>query len=145
MAVEEVIAPLTSRLRVRFGECDPQGVVFNANLLAYFDVGMTDLIRAAFGSYDAMVGRGVDFVVAAAELRYHRPARFEDELELEVSVTRMGTTSLTTGYRVLRDGELLVDGSLRHVLVDHKRLTDHDETVKTPLPDWMREGFSPYA
>src|SRR3954451_21982795 len=106
-----VAAPLTYKLRVRFGERDPQGVVFNANYLAYFDIGMTELFRAAFGTlggYQAMVERsGAEFVVAEAGLRYHRPAHFDDELTLEVAISRLGTTSITTGYRLLRHAELL--------------------------------------
>lgn len=134
-------APLTYDLRVRFGECDPQGVVFNANYLAYFDIGMTELFRAAFGTlggYQALVERsGFEFVVAEAGLHYHRPARFDEELTLEISITRLGTTSMTTSYRLLRDGELLLDGTLRHVLIDPEPGT------KTPIPDWVREGLTP--
>src|SRR5437667_875894 len=116
MAAQDVVrtsvaAPLTYKLRVRFGECDPQGVVFNANYLAYFDIGITELFRSAFGTlggYQAMVDRsGLEFVVAEAGLRYHRPARFDDELTLAIAVTRLGTTSITSSYRALRDGHLL--------------------------------------
>jgi acyl-CoA thioester hydrolase len=149
MAAQDVVrtsvaAPLAYKLRVRYGECDPQGVVFNAHFLAYFDIGIVELFRAAFGSYQAMVDRGVEFVVAEAGLRYHRPAHFDDELTLEIAVTRLGTTSITTGYRVLRDGELLVDGTLRHVLVDLARLLEREQDAKTTIPDWMREGLGPY-
>ena len=138
-------APLTYKLRVRYGECDAQGVVFNAHFLAYFDIGITELFRAAFGTlggYQAMVDRGVDMVVAEAGLRYYRPAHFDDELTLEVAVARLGTTSITTSYRVLRDGELLVDGTLRHVLVDPKGLIEREPGTKTTIPDWMREGLA---
>ena len=151
MAAQEVArtsvgAPLACKLRVRYGECDPQGVVFNANYLAYFDIGMTELVRAAFGTwgnYQAMADdRGVEFVVAEAGLRYHRPAQFDDELTLETAITRLGTTSMTTSYRVLRDGELLVDGTLRHVLIDLKRLAAREPDTKTTIPDWMRERLA---
>ena len=37
------MAPFTYKLRVRFNECDPQSVAFNANYLAYIDVAITDL------------------------------------------------------------------------------------------------------
>jgi acyl-CoA thioester hydrolase len=152
MAAQDVVrtseaAPLACKLRVRYGECDPQGVVFNANFLAYFDIGITELFRAAFstlGGYQAMVDRGVEFVVAEAGLRYHRPAHFDDELTLEIVITRLGTTSITTSYRVLRDGELLVDGTVRHVLVQLKRLVEREQDTKTTIPDWMREGLAPY-
>lgn len=135
---------LANKLRVRYGECDPQGMVFNAHYLAYFDIAITELLRAAFGSYQALVDRGVDMVVAEAQARYHRPAHFDDELALEVEVTRLGTTSITTGYRVLRDEELLVDGTLRHVVVDPGRLLERKQNTKTAIPDWMREGLVPY-
>ena len=138
-------APLAHTLRVRYAECDPQGVVFNAHFLAYFDVGITELFRAAFGSYQAMIDRGVDFVVAEAGLRYRRPAHFDDELTIEVAITRLGTTSMTTSYRILRDGELLVDGTLRHVLIDLKTLVGREPDAKTAIPDWMREGLAPYV
>jgi acyl-CoA thioester hydrolase len=144
VARTSVAAPLSYELRVRYGECDPQGVVFNANFLAYFDIGITELFRAAFGSYKAMVDRGVDFVVAEAGLRYRRPAHFDDELTVEVAVTRLGTTSLTTSYRVMRDGEVLVDGTLRHVLIDLKRLLEREPDTKATIPNWMREELAPY-
>ena len=153
MAAQDVVrtsvgAPLAYKLRVRYGECDPQGVVFNANYLAYFDIGMTELFRAAFGTlggYQAMVERsGAEFVVAEAGLRYRGPAHFDDELTLEIAITRLGTTSITTSYRVLRYGELLVDGTLRHVLVDPKGLVEREPGTKTTIPDWMREGLVPH-
>jgi acyl-CoA thioester hydrolase len=139
-----VAGPLAHELRVRYAECDPQGVVFNANFLAYFDIAITELLRAAFGGYQALVDRGFELVVAEAGLRYHSPARFDDELTLEIAVTRLGTTGITTRYRVLRDAELLVDGSLRHVLVDLEKLLEREPNAKTTIPDWMRERLAPY-
>ena len=136
---------MACKLRVRYGECDPQGVVFNAHFLAYFDIGITELFRAAFGGYQAMVNRGVEFVVAQAGVRYHRPAHFDDELTLEIAITRLGTTSITTSYRVMRDEELLADGTLRHVLVELKRLIESESDAKTTIPDWMREKLTPWT
>ena len=66
-------------LRVRYGECDPQGIVFNANYLSYFDITVTELWRASeLGSWQAMVERGLDVVVGEANLRFRAPARFDD-------------------------------------------------------------------
>jgi acyl-CoA thioester hydrolase len=147
VARTSVDAPLAHTLRVRYGECDPQGVVFNANYLAYFDIGITELFRAAFdtlGGYHAMVDEGVEFVVAEAGLRYHGSAHFDDELTLEIAISRLGTTSITTSYRILRYGELLVDGTLRHVLVDLKRLAERETDKKIAIPDWMRERLARY-
>ena len=95
-------------MRVRYAECDAQGVVFNAHYLAWFDMNMTELWRAAFGSYQAAVDRGIDIVVVTAELTYRASARFDDLVDLEVAVAALGTTSLTTTHAVRRDGQLLV-------------------------------------
>ena len=66
--------PLANKLRVRYGECDPQGVVFNAHYLAYFDIAITELLRAAFGSYQALVDREVDMAETARIAATCRPA-----------------------------------------------------------------------
>jgi len=55
-------------IRVRYNECDPQGHVFNANYLAYFDLAMTELWRE-LGGYSAMLDDGLDMVVAEANVR----------------------------------------------------------------------------
>jgi acyl-CoA thioester hydrolase len=133
-----VTQPLVHRLRVRYGECDVQGVVFNAHYLNYFDTSMTELWRAAYGSYQAMLDRGVDMVLAEARVRFLRPARFDDELELAVLVTHLGRTSFGTRHTADRDGELIAECELRHVLVDRGTGT------KTPLPDWLRHGLAPW-
>ena len=59
--------PFIYRLRVRYSECDLQGVLFNANYLAYIDHTITELWRAAYGGYTVMLDRGVDIVVAEVE------------------------------------------------------------------------------
>jgi acyl-CoA thioester hydrolase len=132
-------SPFVHELRVRYGECDPQGIVFNANYLLYFDVAFTELWRAAVGPWQEMVERGVDAVVAEANLRFHAPARFDDELTLQARVANLGTTSITTRIDVLRGDQVLVEGELRHVCVAT------DSWAKTELPEWVRAGLLPFA
>ncbi len=126
-------------LRVRYGECDPQGIVFNANYLLYFDVVFTELWRAGVGPWQEMVKRGVDAVVAEANLRFHAPARYDDVLQLRAQIARLGTTAITTEIDVLREDELLVAGVLRHVCVSTETWS------KTELPEWVRSGLQPFA
>jgi acyl-CoA thioester hydrolase len=132
-------APFLYELRVRYGECDAQGVVFNANYLAYFDNSINELLREACGSYQSMLDRGVDIVLAEAQLSFRAPARFEDRLELEIALARLGTTSIVSEHRIRRDGELLVEATIRHVMVDRETLT------KTPIPDWLRDQLGPWT
>jgi acyl-CoA thioester hydrolase len=119
-------------LRVRYGECDPQGIVFNANYLLYFDVAFTEYWRDRIGPWEEMAKLGVDAVVAEANLRFRSPARFDDVLQLKVSTEELGTTSTTTRVDVCRDGELLVECRLRHVFVDR------ETWAKTPMPEEFR-------
>ena len=132
-------APFAHELRVRYGECDPQGIVFNANYLLYFDVAFTELWREAVGPWDEMVERGVDAVVAEANVRFRAPARFDDMLRLELAIARLGRTSMTTEIDVLRDGTPVVTGWLRHVIVDATTWE------ATEMPDWIRTGLERFA
>jgi len=127
--------PFVHELRVRYGECDPQGIVFNANYLLYFDVAFTELWRAAVGPWQEMIAQGVDAVVADASLSFRAPARFDDELQLRAQIARLGKTSITTDIDVLRAEELLVAGRLRHVCVAT------ETWGKTDVPDWIRSGL----
>jgi len=128
-------------LRVRYGECDPQGIVFNPNYMAYFDHTVSELWRAsALGSWNEMVERGgVDVVVAEANIRFRAPARFDDVIACSAAVAHFGTTSLKLDMEIRRGGELLVEGWLRQVFVDGKTWE------KTPIPDWVREALEPFT
>ena len=71
------------RLRVRYQECDPQGIVFNANYVAYVDIALTELWRSAFGSYDQVVAEhGIDLVVGSLTIDFRSSARPDDLIDL---------------------------------------------------------------
>ena len=132
--------PFVHRLRVRYGECDPQGIVFNAHYLGFFDVALTELWRAALpGGYRAMTDGGVDLVVAEARCRYLTSTGFDDELDIAVSVAHLGRTSQLTEFRVTRDGTPIVEGEIRHVYVDLATRAKH------PIPDEIRAALEPFA
>lgn len=121
--------PYVHTLRVRFGECDPQGIVFNANYLAYVDVAFTEWWREACGSYAAMVGRhGLDVVVAEAVQRFRAPARDDDLLDIALTFPDVRTTSFTLAVAMTRSGEPVLDAELRYVFVDR---STHE---KAPIP-----------
>lgn len=130
--------PLSHKLRVRYAECDVQGVVFNSHYLTYFDTSITELWRAGIGGYRVMLDRGLDIVVAEANLRFLGSARFDQEITLEIAVTQMGNTSIASKHRISYQGQPLVEGTLVHVVVDRQTL------AKTPIPDWLRDGLSPW-
>jgi acyl-CoA thioester hydrolase len=126
-------------MRVRWSECDLQGVVFYANYLAYFDIAMTELWRGVVIPYGAMMETGADMVVAEARITYRASARFDDEIDLVAQVVNLGTTSMATALHIERapQGELLVEGELRHVFVDP------DTLRKREIPAAVREALTP--
>jgi acyl-CoA thioester hydrolase len=124
-------------MRVRYAECDAQGVLFNAHYLAYIDHSITEMWRLAYGGYEQMLDRGVDVVVAEAQLRFLEGARFDQEVDAEMLVTHLGTTSMRSHHRLVRadDGALLMEADMRHVWIDR------ETKGKTPIPDWARAGI----
>jgi acyl-CoA thioesterase FadM len=54
-------------------------------------------------------------------------------------VTQLGNTSIVSDHRISRDGEPIVEGTTRHVLVENEGLT------KAPIPDWMRHQLEPWT
>jgi acyl-CoA thioester hydrolase len=133
--------PFRHRLRVRWSECDLQGVVFYPNYLAYFDHLLTELWREAVGPYSEITQLGIDLLVAEAKVRYRAPARFDDEVDVVAAISRLGTTSMTTDMRIERvvDGAVLAEGELRHVFVDP------DSFEKRDIPADVRVGLSRFA
>jgi acyl-CoA thioester hydrolase len=126
-------------LRVRYGECDPQGIVFNANYLLYFDVAFTEFWREAVGPWQDMVAKGVDAVVANAGLRFRAPARYDDVVSCELRIVELGETSVSTEMRITRDDTLLVVAVLEHVCVDAQTWK------RTAFPDFVRDGLAQYV
>ena len=124
-------------LRVRYAECDAQGIVFNANFLAYVDVVLTEIWRESMGSYDLLLETGVDTVVGEANMRFLAPGRFDDIIRIEGGFDGLGTTSTTLKLWFRREEELLVEADIRYVFVDLERWE------KAEIPAKVREGLEP--
>jgi acyl-CoA thioester hydrolase, YbgC/YbaW family len=131
--------PFVHQLRVRYHECDAQGIVFNAHHFAFFDITLTELWREAFGSYDAMVESGTDVVVADAQATFHASPRFDDLLDIEMTIEKLGNTSMVTRFEEKRDGTLLVTGRMVHVFVTP------GPNTKQQIPDDVRARLSGYV
>lgn len=124
------------RLRVRYVECDMQGRAFNGHYLTWVDMAHTEALRELFGGDQALTERGIDFVVVAAELTFRRPARFDDELTVQVTLERPGRTSLRSRYRIERGADLIAEATLTHVCVDATSFE------KQAWPEWFRDRLA---
>ena len=136
-----VPASFASHLRVRYNECDPQGIVFNANYFTYFDVALTEFFREALGGYTKLFDHGCDLVVREATARFEAAAGFDDELELRVAPVRLGGSSLVCAIDVARGADVLVRGRMVHVFVDRQELTRREmpEPVRAALARYLVE------
>jgi acyl-CoA thioester hydrolase len=132
-----VTTPFVHRLRVRYVECDMQGIVFNAHYYTWMDVAHTELIRERLGPLDVLHGLGVDVAVAESSARYLASARFDQEIDIEVRLESLTTTSMTTVHTFRHGSDVLAEGRVRHVCVGTETRT------KVPWPDEVRAAFTP--
>ena len=126
-------------IRVRYQECDPQGVVYFARYPEYYDLALTEMWRTAMGSYQAMVDGGTDLVVAEMSIRYRAPARFDELIDVEITIDRLGETSMLSSYSIVRNAETLAEGSFRHVFIDPP------SKAKKSIPESIRTALEPYV
>ena len=121
-------------LRVRYGECDAQHVVFNARYADYADLAVTEYFRVLFGSYKELLDRGIDTQVVKMLIEWKAPARFDDVVCIRIALKHMGNTSFTMQFAFYEQSAMrhLADVEIVYVVVDAKTYQ------KTPIPPEMR-------
>lgn len=108
-------------VRVYYEDTDAAGVVYYANYLRFMERARTEWLRALGFDQDRLRGdHGVLFVVARVALDFHRPARFNDLLEVSVRLCRLGRARLELTQEVTRAGadRPLCRGEVRIACVD---------------------------
>ena len=106
-------------LRVYWEDTDAGGVVFYANYLKFFERARTEWLRAAgHEQHRLREATGAVFIVLETQVRYLRPARLDDWLEVTVAVTHAGRAQITVAQQAWRGDELLAEGTIRVGCVD---------------------------
>jgi acyl-CoA thioester hydrolase len=121
----------SARTRVGFSDTDAQGVVYYGRYNPYFDFARVEYLRS-LGLLHRQAGG--DFVMRANDVEYFAPARFDDELEIYVRVSRIGRTSVTfefAAYKIPED-TLLVTAHQTLVYIDLA------ERKAAPVPEAYR-------
>ena len=126
--------PFNVILRVRYSECDPQGVVFNARYVEFVDVAMTEYFRVVFGGYERLIEQGIETQVVGLEVGWSSPARADDVIVLEIYSPTLGNTSITYSVKIKNrlDQRLIAEIKITYVAVDAKTFE------KKSLPDAAR-------
>jgi acyl-CoA thioester hydrolase len=107
-------ADFSATMRIYWEDTDAAGIVFYANYLKFFERARTEWLRSlGFGQEQLRTEAGIAFVVSETGLRYRRPARLDDQIDVSVAVVHLGQASLELAQEARRADELLADGTIR--------------------------------
>lgn len=122
--------------RVIYGDTDQMGIAYYGNYLRWFEMGRTELLRQIGMPYSSIEEVGFFFPVTEVSCRYLKPARFDDEIIIETTLTALSRATLDFNYKISRknDGQLLAEGWTRHACVDREgRVTRISPALETTL------------
>ncbi len=105
-------------VRVRYCECDPMNVAHHSVYPVWFEIARTDLLRQRGNAYRDLEAAGVFFVVARMSLRYHKPAKYDDELLIICKAQPSAGVKVEHTYEVRRGNDLIATGQTTLVCVD---------------------------
>jgi acyl-CoA thioester hydrolase len=128
-------------VRVNYSETDQMGVVYHARYLVWFDVARCEHLRLTGLTYRELEARGCRLAVSDVNVRYRRPARYDDLLRVRCWVREVASRRVTFGYAVERpeDGSLLATAATSLIALDAdlalSRLPDDVVARLVAVPD----------
>ena len=115
-------APHVYRLRTGYGDTDQSGVIHHAVYMRYLEDARADYLRERGLDFAALEqGQRIGMAVARATMRFLRPARFDDLLDIEVRVETQRATMIFD-YRVLRGDTVLPEAQLTLACIDLEKM-----------------------
>ncbi len=132
-------------LRIYWEDTDAGGIVFYANYLKFFERARTEWLRErGVGQQQLRELTGGMFVVSDAQLRYHRPARLDDELIVTAQLQESGRASLTIEQQALLKPEQMTDSRPVLLCEGTIRIGWVDATTMRParMPGFLLEQLS---
>lgn len=121
--------------RVRYGETDQMGYLYYGNYAQYYEIGRVEMLRASGLTYREMEQeRGVLMPVVSLQMRYVRPAYYDELLTIRTTLRRLPEKFITFEVEIFNENRKLVNGgSVRLCFVDAKS----GKTV--PAPEFLLE------
>jgi 4-hydroxybenzoyl-CoA thioesterase len=131
---------LRYRLDARFGDFDSAGIVYFPRYLHFCHIGMEEYFRHVVGiDYPVFVNEHrLGLPTVRTEVEHRRPIRYGEPVELEISVARVGTSSVEWHDRFWHPDLERPSSEARIVTV----LVGMDDFVKRDVPDWLREKLT---
>ena len=125
-----------TKIRVRWMECDGQGIVYNGAYLDYLEIGQAEYYRnLGFAIYVIPQTGYFDFVVVKSTQEFKASAKVDEIIELHVRVSNIGNTSLTLNLEIYAEGSDRLLTSIETVYVGYDTATESTR----PVPDAIRE------
>jgi acyl-CoA thioester hydrolase len=125
--------PSVTQVRVRYKDTDTMSVVYYGNYLTYFEVGRVEYLRERQLPMSE-VDKRIHMPVVEAFVKYVKPARLDDLLEISSRVSERRRASFTFSYEIRNEAkELVATGFTRHACWDPAT------SKMIPLPDWLKE------
>lgn len=121
-------------VRVRYVDCDMQGVVYNAHYLTFIDDACDCWLRRLGADFETAFGWEV--MLKKAEILWEGPAHFAETIGIHCEVTRWGNTSFDMGFTGSVDGRAVFGATVTYVVVDH------GEHRPMPVPDALRSHLA---
>lgn len=132
----------TTRL-VEFSDTDMAGMMHFASFFRYMEAAEHEFLRSLGVSvYEELDGQVVSFPRVAASCEFHAPARCEAVLDIDVTVRRVGTKSITYGFRFQHEGRDIATGEMTSVCC---RVYHDAPPEPIPIPDPLAEKLRDMA
>ncbi len=130
----------STTVRVRYAEADPMNVVYYGNYAQYFEVARVESLRALGISYKTIEDMGIMLPVVELNIKYLRPAKYDDLLTIKSSIK-----TLPTDHRIQFDQEVYNEsGKLLTIGIVKLYFMDKDMSKRAEMPPLLREKLSPY-
>lgn len=124
--------PSVTQIRVRYKDTDTMSVVYYGNYLTYFEVGRVEYLRQR-GLPMSQVNERIHMPVVEAYVKYMKPARLDELLEVTSRVSEKKRASFKFAYEIRNEsGELVAGGFTRHACWDPVT------SRMIPIPDWLK-------
>jgi len=107
-------------VRVRYPECDPGGVAHHSVYPVWLEIARTELLRSQGVPYAKLEAQGIIFVVARLSIRYRRPVRYDDLLQIRTWLSESGRAKVDHAYEIRCNGSVVADAQTTLVCVDRQ-------------------------
>ena len=115
---------VTTKYRVKFFDTDTFGIVHHSNYIRWFETGRVEFLRVLGIDLNEMMSDGILFPIIDIGARFHAPAKFDDELEIETTAEALTKAKMKFNYVIRKCGEekILTEGTSTNVFTSDGKI-----------------------